>query len=703
VNMEMLGWLLIGSAILFCLASAEEACGAEQKAARAWSEAAFGGAAGAPTDRVPERFEGIERRPPFSFTFGARKSADVLAGIEPDAGEERAAGGLRRTLAYSDARSGLRVVCEATIFDTFPACEWVLRFTNAGTKDTPILEDVRALDLSVTRPADGEFVLHHAHGSTADATDFLPIDHPLVPGSSLTLSPVGGRSSNGVLPFFNIEWPGAGLVVAVGWSGQWEASFVRDTGRGLSICAGMQMTHLVLHPGESIRTPRMLLALWQGADRLRGHNLLRRLLLEHYVPRAGSGVAMTPVTCNSYFQYNLGNEVTEENQLDFVSHLPALGVEGYWLDAGWFEGGWPNGVGSWVPRRDAFPRGLKPLGDAAHRGGMRFIVWFEPERVAPGTRIDREHPEWVMRTEGRSGLFKLGDPSARAWLADCLSGIISESGIDVYRNDFNIDPLPFWRAADAPDRQGISEIRYIEGLYDLWDALRRRHPGLVIDNCASGGRRIDLETVSRSVVLSRSDSPCVGYALPTYDQAQTVGLSLYVPLHGTLCWGFDSYTFRSAMTTGPALCVDPRAPDFHAEMAVKAISEWKRLRHYFLGDCYPLIAVTNDDTHWCAYQFHRPDLDEGMAVFFRRPNSPYPKADVSLRGLDAKARYLLTYEDTGKRVTSLGKDAAHLTVSIPHAPGVRLITYARVKRTSPSSPARRRSGRSGRTPRGGSR
>ena len=95
----------------------------------------------------------------------------------------------------------------------------------------------------------------------------------------------------------------------------------------------------------------MLLVSWDGDDPLRGHNLLRRLLLEHYVPRIDGEVALPPLTHNTWFRFNTGNAVTEQNQLDAIRSEAALGMEGYWLDAGWFEGGWPTGVGSWVPRR----------------------------------------------------------------------------------------------------------------------------------------------------------------------------------------------------------------------------------------------------------------------------------------------------------------------------------------------------------------
>ena len=70
----------------------------------------------------------------------------------------------------------------------------------------------------------------------------------------------------------------------------------RDQGPRLTLQAGQQKTHLVLHPGEAIRTPRTLLVSWEGDVPLRGHNLLRRSLLEHYVPRIDGEVAIPPLT-----------------------------------------------------------------------------------------------------------------------------------------------------------------------------------------------------------------------------------------------------------------------------------------------------------------------------------------------------------------------------------------------------------------------
>ena len=85
-------------------------------------------------------------------------------------------------------------------------------------------------------------------------------------------------------------------------------------------------------------------------------------------------MALAPVTWNSWFTFNEGNGVNEENQFDWIARTAKTGTECYWLDAGWFEGGWPNGAGSWVPGAKQFPRGLRPLGDAAHKAGMKFVA-----------------------------------------------------------------------------------------------------------------------------------------------------------------------------------------------------------------------------------------------------------------------------------------------------------------------------------------
>jgi alpha-galactosidase len=312
---------------------------------------------------------------------------------------------------------------------------------------------------------------------------------------------------------------------------------------------------------------------------------------------------------------------------------------------------------------------------------MGFIVWFEPERVATTTAIAREHPEFVFGGAD-GGLFKLGDPDARRWLTALLSARITEFGMDWYRNDFNLDPLPFWRQADPPDRQGMTEIRYVEGHYAMWDELRARHPGLAIDNCASGGRRIDLETSMRSVPLWRSDTACSpGHA--EWNQTQACGLNLYLPFHESCAWTTDAYDLRAAAGAGAIVQLGFLDEGFSADAARRAIDEVKENQKYGYGDFYSLTPCTVGPDQFAAWQLHRPDLRAGIVLAFRRPECPYAGVIAGLHALDPERQYALEFIDEARQVTKetlRGRDLAEgVPLKIPGRPGSLLVRYREVR------------------------
>jgi len=646
-----------------------------------------------------------KQMPPFSFVYDGKPSADLLKRWKFTAGPSSREGSKQRQeFTYRDPSTGLELTCELTSYDDFPAVEWVLAFKNNSVKPTPILEDVRALDAQF-QGAGGSFMLHRALGSNAAPSDFSPVDQPLAPRGQIDLAPTAGRSSDTTsLPFFNLEAPGAdgcresnvkspqtlcngGVMIGLGWSGQWSASF-RGAEGAVQLKMGMERTHLRLEPGETIRTPRMLLIFWQGAEKLRANNLLRSFILAYHTPRPGGKLLQMPVAHNTWFQFKFGNAVTEQNQIDFATliHQKNIAIDTLVIDAGWFEGGWPHGVGNWFPRKDAFPRGLGPVGQAVHRLGMRFSVWFEPERVSEGTWLYTNHRDWLLeegqRTQWLDGkdkqdLLNLGNPDARRWLTGMVSDAIDQDGIDVFRHDFNIDPLTFWRKADAPDRQGISEIRYIEGLYAFWDELLQRHPGLMIDNCSSGGRRIDLETSSRSVPLWRSDlsGSIVG------EQASGLGLNLWVPLSsgGLFIHSADPpdlYQARSTMSSGIILLWDVRKPDLNVALAQKIANEVKAFSKYYYGDVYPLTPITTDEKDWLSYQCDRPDLGEGMVMAVRRKLAAADSLTVKLQGLQPAKTYEVEDVDSGKKQLVTGKElATGLRLSLANPQSSTLLIY----------------------------
>ncbi len=626
-------------------------------------------------------FAAAKPQPPFSFLLDGRPSSEIIQGWRLTRSERRLdPQRVEHTLQYTDPDTALRVECEAIEYRDFPAVEWVLHLRNTGNENTPIIEQIEPLDLQIAAAAASPLMLHYSLGDDNSENSFAPVRRSLAPGEAVSLAPGHGRSSEGYLPFFNVQRRGGGMVIAVGWSGQWEADFRRGADGATRVRAGMQTTHLRLYPGEVIRTPRILLLFWSGGSPLRGTNLLRQILLAHYLPRR-SGQLVLPPICASVGEVDPDGSY-EGPHIRVMPILAARGIEVFWSDMDpqqWYPGGFPDGTGTWEPDPTKYPRGLAPIGQAAHAAGLQYLLWFEPERAHAGTAIDKLHPEWLINLEGKKdSLFRLGDPQARKWLTDYIDLQITAANLDWLRWDFNITPLSRWRSNDTPDRQGMTEIGHIEGLYAMWDDLQRRHPGLIVDICASGGRRIDLETLSRGLPLWHSDLQCFG-PHPAADQLQNGGLSLWLPLHGCGNFGYEpSYVFRSAMTAGNVLCSSAHAAD-SADAVKRSVAATKKARPYMLGDFYPLFPHDASEEAWYGYQFHRPDLDAGVAMVFRREKNAQPVRAIRLAGVNQKSRYAVAVEDSGREALVTGKALRALEVEIPEAPSSAVVYYRKVE------------------------
>ncbi len=629
--------------------------------------------------------------PPVSFLYGGKLSSAFLAGwqaaVEPPAAGS-AGDKTLKSVVYTDPATHLRVTITSTVYRDFPAVEWVVRLKNDGPADTPIIENLMACDIRLPAFGDGPVTIYRALGSSADRSDFAPVQDVLSAAGTVRFGPSGGRSSDSTaLPFFNVAAAGRGIMAGVGWSGKWRAAVTKTDARGLRLEAGMDATHFKLHPGEEVRTASIALLFWKAGDRLDGHNLWRRFVLAHHTPRprgvpvelplsAGVGFG-GPFPCNEYVC------ATEAGALAAIDRLKQFGLEvdNCWIDAGWYENAtksWWSGVGSWEVNRANFPRGLKPVTDAARAWGNKgFVLWFEPERVYEGTRLDREHPDWLTTLPGNANrLLNLGDKQALAWLTDHIASFLKAEGVTVYRQDFNFDPAPYWKAMDAPDRVGIAEMKHVEGLYSFWDGLLARVPGLLIDNCASGGRRIDLETIGRSVPLWRTD---YSYFEPNGYQCHTYGLHLFLPASGTGNNSTRKYEFRSSMNGAVVTGWEINA-SFNVVQAVEDIAEFRALRPYFYGDFYPLTEYSTSDDAWSAMQWDRPDGRDGIVLAFRRPMALNASITILPRGLDPAGDYEVSFDDYGITLIKNGKElAGGLAIKIPDAPGSLLIKYRRVR------------------------
>jgi alpha-galactosidase len=346
----------------------------------------------------------------------------------------------------------------------------------------------------------------------------------------------------------------------------------------------------------------------------------------------------------------------------------------WWMDAGWYPcdpDGWGK-TGTWEVDTRRFPKGLREVSDHAHPKGVKIIVWFEPERVAAGTWLTEKHPEWVLGGKN-GGLLNLGDPDAWKWLAGHVKKIIDEQGIDLYRQDFNMQPLSSWRSADAEDRQGITEIKHVVGYLAYWDDLLKHHPDMLIDTCASGGNRNDLETLRRAIPLWRED-----YILePVGCQGITYGMSLWLPYQGTGGNSTNPYLLRSVFCASFNALYDVRRKDIDYDILRREIGFWRQYAPNFLGDYYPLTSYSIENSTWIGWQFNTPEKGEGVVQMFRRDQSPYESIRVKLHDLEPGAVYTLTNIDVAGTTETTGRELLEkgLLIFIKDSPGSAVITY----------------------------
>ena len=631
---------------------------------------------------------------PFSFQYGDENSSTLLSGWQLEQGEsEVGSDRVFRELVWSDPATGLRVIWELSRFVDFPALEWVLRFENTGSENTAILENIQALDLRLhSSQPDQPYVVHGVLGGRSKPDDMAPFSQALLPyGSGATrrmeLGAAGpgirerSESSNSHLPFFNVETPeNRGLVVGIGWSGTWRAQ-LRVAENECHILSGLRETHFVLKPGESVRTPRILVALWEG-KRLHGQNVFRRLLYERYIPHL-RGKAQEPlVSVNVCFTYKgFGaylHQATEEKVLALVDPFIQLGAELFIIDAGWFEGApWHQWLGNWISARNKYPRGFTPISERLAQAGVEFGLWFGPELASSQAPVVRRHPDLVRRQgESQQYTVRMELPESREWFLRQMDQLVKEDGMTCYRQDLS------GTFDDEPgDRKGISESHHVAGLYQLWDTLRERHPNLVMEGCCAGGRRIDLETVARFHWHQKSDR----WFDSESDQLGLYGASLFLPggILNIPTQATDDYGAWSGFAGQFSLGWDPLDEAFPMEQAGQQVELYKEIRSLLSGDFYPLTPASLDQP-WMGYQFHRRDLDRGVALIFRRgivePLIPAGKSlAVSLRGLKPDAEYRVRFRHAGSDEIKEGREwAAATVIVIPEVPGAEMLAYERV-------------------------
>lgn len=431
--------------------------------------------------------------------------------------------------------------------------------------------------------------------------------------------------------------------VAVAHGGSWKIVAELSGDGHAHLTAGINDFDLrvVLAPGDSLALPATVGVHGPSgfADlTARWHRYERGFVL----PRPATP---RPVLYNSWESTFF--DVRHDDQVALARLAHGMGVELFVVDDGWF-GARPDdttGLGDWRPDPAKLPGGLGALADEVHALGMRFGVWVEPEAVTPDSDLYRDHPDWIIRWPDREPAavrhsygLDFGLPAVRDWAFTTLDRIVRDGRADFLKWDLN---------RSLTDTTGAGQLRHEAGFREVVDRLRRAHPDLWLETCASGGGRADLATLSRFELSWPSDNTDAFERLAVQE-----GYSLaHSPLTMS-CWVTDSpgylshravplrFRFHVAMTgvLGIGGTIH-RWPEQERAEAAEYVARYREIRDTVqFGARYRLGSARHDE-RFAVCCVAADGAQVALFVFARTVRQDSGDPPVRLRGLDPDARY----------------------------------------------------------------
>jgi alpha-galactosidase len=609
-------------------------------------------AADGPGHFTPEEFPGYGGTkyvdPAIKVTFADGVRDLVLTYLDATVQESPSA---TLVLHLKDAHYPLHVTFHYRLHEQYDLIERWITLENRGEEAITI---ERLYSAKWTLPERGAYFLTHLFGRHAD--EFHLVREPLTQGLKI-LDSKRIITSFQHSPWFAIdhhatEDSGEVWFGTLAWSGNWKITAEVSDWHSTRVNIGWNDWDFAwrLEPDYPLTTPAAFAGYTKngfgGASRSL-HGYVRDRLLPH-------GAQLHKVLYNSWEATLFA--VGERSQSALAERAAHMGVELFVMDDGWFHGrnGDTAGLGDWWPDEMKFPGGLSPLIQKVNSLGMDFGLWIEPEMVNPNSELYRAHPDWVIhfptrkRTESRNQLIlNLGRGDVQEYLIDVLDQLLSENKIAFIKWDMNRHVSePGWEKAPGDPRE--IWIRYVHGLYRVWQTLRERHPEVIWQSCASGGGRADFGILRFADQVWTSDNTEATSRLGIQE-----GYSQYLPASTMEAWVTDAdqnnvpLEFRFHVSMCGTLGVGGNLLEWSEadrELAARCIELYKEIRPVVqLGEQYRLISPQNSP--FSAVQYVSLDRSEGVLFVFR-VHLPDFASVVKLpriypRGLDAEALYLV--------------------------------------------------------------
>jgi len=597
-------------------------------------------------------------------------------------GEQTARGSWRFSFSGSD---GMEATAKLRLDRQFGVAVYQPTLINPGARTSPRLADVASLFLQLNGQ-DAPAVLYSAGASSSSGwphTREYPAEafrtrwiapsypRPIELGSGAGTSTRRSGSSVQNLPIFMLidsEKPNKpGMFVALEWSTSWLGHVFFGHSRDV-VCVkiGPLVKDLVLKAGESLELPAAHVGFFEGGFEA-GTNACRRYIHQRLMPRYQGKLTVPPVAYTLW--PGLAAPYDERLLKPHVDKAAELGVEMFCVDADWCPGLFPDDTGTWEADPEKFPSGLEAFAEYVKSKGMGMGLAFDAA-VAPGTRLHREHPEFVYDLPHGflRHKFHFGKPEACDYVIELISDFVRRCDLRYIRADFGLDPAdrrpgePFgWHLIDP---EGKAAFRHVQGLYRVWQTLIERHPDLMLELNNGGGNGIDFGAMRRHYCgwgndMTSDPHACHNMQLGAnqFIQPHFVGLAVGPNRAGKgdgLDASFPDLSFLSRMSGELLLHGALGAwPDEVAGRARHWITVYKKIRHLLVQDYYRLLPPPQSAADWDAGQFC-DGSQEGVVFVFRNAGH-LDRQFLFLQSLDDKS-YQFRDESSGAETVIAGKE-----------------------------------------------
>ncbi len=568
---------------------------------------------------------------PVCFSFDGFGNVGISSDMRPSVRSFYTDSSVKVTEISAVAAKGMIANVRATEYFDFPVIEWGFDMTNFGKSDSEQLSDFGIS--TVLKGASPELVF--GNGDTRNDGLFRRSERIPVT-EKITVAPDFCRGADGASPFMTLYFEEYTVKFGIGWPGKWQMVF-EPAENGVRFTLTQKNFNAVLHAGETMRTPNLTALIYSG-DEARGTNLWRRFFLKHILPTGKNGEKIAPemfLHTHMIGGYGEFEGITTENQIEGIETFIKRGLkpDGWWIDAGWYpcDHSWWN-VGDWVPNPEQLPDGFRPISDKLHENDIDLLVWFEPERVMAGSKLDFLHPEWCLKATNSEGeeekcrLLNYSDPECFNFVLELLDKHIKHGGIDIYRQDFNFTPDEYFEQNEEENRRGAMENLHMQALLRLYDELRHRNPGLFIDNCAAGGTRNEMDMMRRSVPLQYTDMHIDNPSDRVFHYYEMFSWIPYFRAHAKRRddrmpknRNLDEFSYMCALAPALTVCLDPDDSETAFAVARKMVPVWRKAAEYELNSDY--YQLSPRESGWFAVQFHNEADGTGFIQVIRTENA----------------------------------------------------------------------------------